>query len=104
MPKRGLHMQWNTWRKGVAGVVVAATATLVAAVVVPASGAVAAQAGSPAERWVTLVTGDRVLLDHQTAGDRFVRVASAKGREKVVFSVTRMAATWLWCRTTRRRC
>jgi subtilisin family serine protease len=78
-------MQGNTWRKGVAGVVVTATALLVAAVVVPASGAVAAQVGSPAQRWVTLVTGDRVLVDHQTAGDRFVRVAPAKGREKVAF-------------------
>ncbi|GAA3744721.1 S8 family serine peptidase [Plantactinospora mayteni] len=65
-------------------------AVTLAAVAVPGAGppgAAAAPASSPAvpDRWVTLVTGDRVLVRPGPPLDTVLQVAPAKGREEMAF-------------------
>jgi hypothetical protein len=69
----------------------AAVVTMVAAAVVGTPPADAAEpppavVGAAEQRWVTLVTGDRVLVDGPAGGEQVVRVIAGEGRADVTFA------------------
>jgi subtilisin family serine protease len=87
-------MRLRKWfRRSVAAVAVVAAAVSAPAVVTDAAGPGLIGASSPegragatpADHWLTLVTGDRILVREAATGDRVVSTRLAKGREQLAF-------------------